>query len=199
MISIGLLVPAGQTIRFEILCSEADAHVTVTSFRYNFHLEVIESAGSWYRMLRTNGCSIIVCFSDTYTKFQNNNNNSQLLSNEWTHASDNKTESKQCIRPILFDCWIYKIDYKKFRSIPKSNFYAQAMPKLNRPWSLHLITFFGVEQIEGLSLFIAPYKIFQSSLCCRITVREFTWWFDAFQTKQNEDVCFALWTTNRFV
>lgn len=79
VVSVGLFIPARQSIRFEILCCQTDAHVTIASLRYNLYFEIIQTARSWNRIWCTHGSSIVVWFSDAYNESEQENKQNYLF------------------------------------------------------------------------------------------------------------------------
>lgn len=60
VISVGLLVPAGQTVHLEVLRGQSDAHVAVAPLRNDLHLEVVQATGRRNRMRSSDRSCIVV-------------------------------------------------------------------------------------------------------------------------------------------
>lgn len=65
VVSVGVFVPARESVDVNSVCREANSHVTISAFAHDLHLEVIQATGSWYRMCRANACSVFVCLPIT--------------------------------------------------------------------------------------------------------------------------------------
>jgi len=66
VVTVRMLIPTGKSIYVDAWGREADAHVTVTSLAYDLHLEVVQAAGSRYRVRCTNTSSVFVGFAVTW-------------------------------------------------------------------------------------------------------------------------------------
>lgn len=68
VVTVWMLIPTGKSIYVDAWGREADAHVTVSSLAHNLHLEVVQAAGSRYRVRCANTGSVFVGFAVTWKK-----------------------------------------------------------------------------------------------------------------------------------
>lgn len=66
VVTIWMLIPTGKSIYVDAWGREADAHVTVASLAHDFHLEVVQAAGSRYRVRCANTGSVFMGFAVTW-------------------------------------------------------------------------------------------------------------------------------------
>ena len=63
VVSVALLVPAGQSVHVDSLSRQTNAHVSVTAFAHYLDLEVVEATGGRYRVGGPHRAGVLVSFA----------------------------------------------------------------------------------------------------------------------------------------
>ena len=63
VVSVALLVPAGQSVHVDSLSRQTNAHVSVTAFAHNLDLEVVEATGGRDRVGGPHRAGVLVSFA----------------------------------------------------------------------------------------------------------------------------------------